>query len=43
MYKFLHAEVGLPALAGTLADGPAPTYLRLMEYHAQAIVRGFSP
>lgn len=25
----------------TAADGPAPTYLRLMEYNAQTIVKGF--
>jgi len=24
-------------------DGPAPTYLKLMEYNAQTIVRGFNP
>lgn len=26
----------------TAADGPAPTYLKLMEYNAQTIVRGFT-
>jgi manganese/iron transport system substrate-binding protein len=26
----------------TTADGPAPTYLRLMEYNAQTIVKGFT-
>ena len=25
----------------TSADGPAPTYLRLMEYNAKTIVKGF--
>jgi manganese/iron transport system substrate-binding protein len=25
----------------TTADGPAPTYLRLLEYNAQTIVNGF--
>ncbi len=27
----------------TAANGPAPTYLRLMEYNARTIVQGFSP
>jgi manganese/iron transport system substrate-binding protein len=27
----------------TASDGPAPTYLKMMEYNAQTIVRGFNP